>query len=163
MVSGLSDPGSSTSTAVLCRRSIRPGHPKNSVFENSGGRISLSLSRETRICSGSRIWSQIWRDQYLGTRVRSSSMWFFEVAILEITKRFFKFVWKILSIQPTILVHTQEKKITPPFSRRWELFPKIGLHGCNSIAIPLTSITTMEADFWKKFSSSRKRGGADAF
>ena len=34
---------------------------------------------------------------------------------------------------------------TPPFSRRWEHFSKIGLHGCNSIAIPLT---TMEADFW---------------
>jgi hypothetical protein len=30
-----------------------------------------------------------------------SSMWFFEVAILEITVRFFKFVWEILPIQHT--------------------------------------------------------------
>ena len=53
------------------------------------------------------------------------------------------------------------KKIsTPPFSRRWEHFSKIGHVGCNSITIPLT---TNVADFWKMFSSSRKRGGADAF
>ena len=98
-----------------------------------------------------QIRSQIWP----GT---SSSMWFFEVAILEITIRFFKFVWEILPIQPTI--QTRKKISTPPFSRRWELFSKIGLRGCTSTAI---SGATTEADFWKMFSSSRKRGGADAF
>jgi hypothetical protein len=35
-------------------------------------------------------------------------------------------------------------------------FSKIGLHGCNSISIPLT---TMEADFLKKSSHLREKGG----
>ena len=38
---------------------------------------------------------------------------FFQVAILETTIRFFKFVWEILPIQPTI--HTQGKNLHPPF------------------------------------------------
>ena len=40
----------------------------------------------------------------------------------------------------------------------WELFSKIGLHGWTRNCY---RISTMEPDFWKKFSSSRKRGGAD--
>ena len=85
-------------------------------------------------------------------------MWFFEIAILEITIRFFKFVWEILPIQPTI--QTREKISTPSFSRRWEHFSKIGLRGCTSTVI---YGATIEADFRKMFSSSRKRGGADFF
>jgi hypothetical protein len=40
-------------------------------------------------------------------------MWFFEFAIPEITIRIFKFVWKILPIQPT--TQTWEKHQHPPF------------------------------------------------
>ena len=50
------------------------------------------------------------------------------------------------------------KNSAPPFSRRWEHFSKIGSVGCTSISIPGAA---NGADFWKKFSSSRKRGGAD--
>ena len=49
---------------------------------------------------------------------------------------------------------------TPPFSRRWELFSKIGSRGTMGNRIPHG---TTRANFWKKFSSSRKRGGADFF
>ena len=46
----------------------------------------------------------------------SSSMCFFEVAILEITIRFFKFVQEILPIQPAIQTHGRNQH--HPFSRR---------------------------------------------
>jgi hypothetical protein len=47
-------------------------------------------------------------------------MWFFEVAILEITIRFFKFVWEILPIQPTI--QTRENNEHPPFFLKMRTF-----------------------------------------
>ena len=49
-------------------------------------------------------------------------MWFFEVAILEITIRFFKFVWEILPIQPTI--QTRKKSAPPLFLEDENFFQK---------------------------------------
>jgi hypothetical protein len=83
-------------------RTGTPGrHPKTCGFDVAEGRFHGRFV--TRICPGSRIRSQIWP----GT---SSSMWFFEVAISEIAivytrVRFFKFVWEILPIQPTIHIY----------------------------------------------------------
>ena len=49
-------------------------------------------------------------------------MWFFEVAILEITIRFFKFVWEILPMQPAI--QTQGENPHPPFFSKGRTFFK---------------------------------------
>jgi hypothetical protein len=60
-------------------------------------------------------------------------MEFFEVAILEITLRFFKFVWEILPIQPTI--HTRERISTPPFLEDEKFFQKSASMVVSGIAI----------------------------
>jgi hypothetical protein len=43
---------------------------------------------------------------------------------MEITIRFFKFVWEILPIQPTILVQTRKKNQHPPFFSKMRTFFK---------------------------------------
>jgi hypothetical protein len=70
-------------------------HLWSSITQKPSGSMLAEDESRLKICLGSRIRSQIWP----GT---SSSMWFFEVAILEITIRIFKLVWEILPIQPTI-------------------------------------------------------------
>ena len=83
---------------------------------------------------------------------------FFEVAILEITVRFFKFVWEILPIQPTI--QTREKNRHPSFFSKMRTFFK---NRPRWLKFYSNSAFNQRGRFLKKFSSSRKRGGADAF
>jgi hypothetical protein len=99
----------------------RPGHhPKTFGFENSGGRIY------TRIGSGSRIRYQI----LPGT---CSSMWFFEVVILEITIWFLNLYGRFCPYNPPY----QPKKKSAP-----SLFLKDENIFQNSASVVLSGIAT---------------------
>ena len=85
-------------------------------------------------------------------------MWFFEVAILEITIRFFKFVWEILPIQPTI--QPRGKNQHPlGFSWRWEHFSKTA----SMVRCGIATGTVPWSPIFEKRYHLREKGGAYAF
>jgi hypothetical protein len=80
-------------------------------------------------------------------------MCFFEVAILEITIRFFKFVWEILPIQPTI--QTRKKNQHPLFFEDENFFQKSASVVVGVLQFRLQS----RRPIFEKCSHLREKGG----